>query len=487
MKNEKINDIFLNVIFVLCTLIQVDMSMFGIDVKTMLVSASVLVFLVAKLVTDKGFPDVKTDHIDIVVYVSGGFALAGMLYKLVLQPEGYGKYMTLLSLCLLYFAARNYVQDIRADMIFRGSIWNAVISLLLLCHFVVDADFVMPVSALFREGGILPWLILATSINVLGFCVYDGKEIWYGTNAVVDFFLLFIQDNAAATVMAGSMFLQTALRYMTRKKTVKRVTQMFFTFVFLLCNMALITNYTGLLTVNVSYNLELGVYLELILAVFGVWFFQTWDKDTDGHDEEDRVLPQFRGFFKKVSVAVSVVLVTAAAAVVRGTTMILPDVFGKLIALCLQGVETQTGMLEMAAAVYGNVGVMLVGYFMYGVLDTLRRDRLLRTSRHRKLFRIVSWVFVTQALVLTQSMASMPLYIIFVAVMLNEHHTINEDTMERLSECSERDKNDDGTKDQMKGEKAYETDHTDPMLQRGRNIGNRVKRFTQKAGWRRPD
>lgn len=465
MKNINLNDIFLRVLFVLCILIQVDVSVYGIGIKTILVAVSVLFFLAARLVIDQGFTDVKTAPVDIMVYVAGAFALAEMVYRLIVQLEEYGSYMTVLSFCLLYFAVRNYFLDIHADMIFFCSILNAVISILLLYHYIVDTGFVLPVAALLQEEGILPWLILALSINVLGFCVYDGKEIWYGANAVVDFFLLFIQGNAAAIVIAGSAFLQTALRYMPRRRTVRRLMQMFFVYAFLLCNMTLITNYTEFFSVEVSYDLELSVYMELVMACFGICFFHTWDKDSDENDDEDKVLVQFRGFFKKVSVIVFIILIATATAAAKGRTGILPDVFGRLVTLCLQGVDTQTGILEMTAALYGMPGVLMTGYFLYSVLDLLRKDRLVRTSRHRKLFRIVSWVFVVQALFLTQSAASMPIYIIFVTVMFNEHQAMNRDLMEQLNGYRERSLDDGDTTERVKGENADETDHSDSMLQ----------------------
>lgn len=483
MKKDR-NIVFLIVMLALCSLVQIDADIYDMDIKTVLVTVGVLLFLAAKLMTDRGFEDVRTDNIDIAVYVSGVIALAGMLYKVVLAPGEYGEYMTLLSLCLLYFAVRNYMGDICPDLIFLVSIFGAVISIPLLYHYMIDAEFVMPVSALLQDGGILPWLVLMIAINVLGYCIYDGKAIWYGANAIVGFFLLLIQNNAAAVIIAGAMFLQTALRYMTRKKLVRRVTQMFFAYVFLLCNMALITNYTELLEVELSYDLESSVYIELMFAVFGIWFFNIWDKSTNESDEEDMVLPQFRGFFKQISMIAMIFLMVIAAAVVRGRTDILPDAFGRLIALCRQGVESQTGILEAAAARYGIFGVILMGYFLYSVLETLRKNRLSRTSRHRKLFRIVSWTFVVQALFLTQSMTSMPLYIIFVAVMLNEQHVMNREMPERLQECNRNNQN---ISEQRKGENADEADHSDSVLQRGGNFGNRIKRFAQTAGRHRPD
>ncbi|MDE7029993.1 MAG: hypothetical protein K2P63_08450 [Lachnospiraceae bacterium] len=494
--NRDRNKIFLTVMFVVCILIQIDVNVFRINIKIALITVGVLIALSARLMTDRGFVEIKTDHIDRAVYLAGVLALAGMLSKVILDPQDYGKYMTLLSLCLLYFAARNYLQDISEDMLFLGSVLNAVPSILLLYHYFVDTDFQFPVSHLLQADAILPWLLLAVTVNVLGFCVDDGRQLWYGANAVVGFFLLFLQDNAAANVMAGAVFLQISLRYMTRRTTVRRVGLMFFAYALLLCNMALITNYTDILceeaAAKVSYDLELSVYAELMLAVFGVWFFHTWDKCDGESDEEDNLLPQFRGFFKKAAIMVFIVFSTAASAGIRGGTDIVPDVFGKAAELVFQSLKTQRGILEMAAVLYGIPGVILTGYFLYGVLDVLRKNRLLKTSRHRKVFRIVSWVFAVQALFLTQSMASLPLYLIFVAVMLNERGDM-ETAVEALPDkrcasgrvAAEWPKEHEA--EQKKGERANETDHSDSMLQRGRDPGGRAERTARKTRRHRPD
>lgn len=55
----------------------------------------------------------------------------------------------------------------------------------------------------------------------------------------------------------------------------KRAMQMMFVFVFIISNMSLLTNYTGVLLVETSYDLEHSVYLDLLLALGCVLFFIT--------------------------------------------------------------------------------------------------------------------------------------------------------------------------------------------------------------------
>lgn len=453
--SKYIDDAHLIMMLAVCCLFQIDPSILGADVKAILIIIFALLFLAARIVMDKGFAVVRRENIDIAAYASGAFALSNMAYKLFVRPDDSEKYMALLSLCILYFVIRNYCWNIGSDVIFLVSILNAAVSIVLLYRYLVGAELEVLVSALLKNGACLSWLVLSITINVIGFCIYDGKELWYGANAVIGFFLLFIQNNVAAAAIVFFMFWQTAAWYAPRKIMVKRVMQMFFAYAFLLCNMCLITNYTKLLKVELAYDLESGVYMELALAAFGAWFFHVWDKAADGENiddaDENAVLAQFGGFFKKARNIAIIMIAVIVAAAIRGKVNILAEVFEKLAALCRQSMESQTGIFEMANALYGMPGLIMAGGLVVGVACILTEYRKSMKSRQRKLFGIVSWVFVAQALFLTQSFASMPMYIIFIAIMLNGRGACVVE---------------------MKEEVTNEADNSDSVLQRGADLGD---------------
>lgn len=421
-----INDAYLIVMLAIYSLIQTDVSIVGVDVRTILTIALALVFLATRTVLDNGFRRIKRGRFDIAVYMAGAFALSNMAYKLFWSPNDFEKYITLLSLCILYFAIRNYCQNMGADIVAIASAFNSIVSVALLFHYLVAG--VKPAalaSGLLESGACLSWLVLAVTINVAGFCVCAGNGLWYGANAIIGFFLLFIQNNAVAAAIVFFMFLQMAVWYVPRKIMVRRIMQMFFAYAFLLCNMCLITNYTKLLKVEgLPYDLESGVYMELALAAFGVCFFHAWDKAADGGNigdlDKDAVLAQFRGFFKKAHNAALAMLAAVAIAVMRGGTNIPSEMFGKLVSLCRSGMEDQAGIFEPAVSLYGIPGAIMAGGLIFGVACMLAEYRQSKMSRHGKLFCVVSWVFAAQALLLTQSFASLPVYVIFIAVTLNE-------------------------------------------------------------------
>lgn len=420
-----INDAYLIIMLAIYSLIQTDVSIVGVDVRTILTIALALVFLAVRTVLDNGFRNIRRERFDIAVYAAGAFALSNMAYKLFWSPDDFEKYITLLSLCILYFAVRNCCQNMGADIVAIASAFNSAVAVALLCHYLVAGiEPAALASGLLESGACLSWLVLAVTINVAGFCVCAGNGLWYGANALIGFFLLFIQNNAVAAAIVFFMFLQIAVWYVPRKIMVRRIMQMFFAYAFLLCNMCLITNYTGLLDMEFPYDLESGVYMELALAAFGVCFFHAWDRTADGGNvedlDEDAVLAQFRGFFKKAHNVALALLAAVAIGVMRGDANIPLKMFEKLVSLCRSGMEGQTGIFESAVSLYGIPGAIMAGGFIFGLACMLAEYRQSRMSRHGKLFCVVSWVFAVQALLLTQSFASMPVYVIFIAVTLNE-------------------------------------------------------------------
>ena len=90
---------------------------------------------------------------------------------------------------------------------------------------------------------------------------------------------------------------------------VKRDMQLLFIYLFLLSNMSLLTNYTKVIQANVSFDLEHSVYIELLLAIGGVFFFTQWDKIPEGIDLERLVTRKLRRMFRFLMIAIEIVFV----------------------------------------------------------------------------------------------------------------------------------------------------------------------------------
>lgn len=412
--------------------------------KTMLLlGITLIVVLIHTLKQHKEKNELNWSHLDIVICVAGVCGFAVFVYKLIADPLNNEGAMTVLTLCLIYYLIRVRREAIGKDMIFLFSIFNAVISIMLLLQDVVNPELPLPIEWLLADNAILSWLLLAITVNVVGYCIYEGKEIWYGVNAAVGFLLLFIQKNVIAIGIMGVFFLLLPIVYMPTKRLIKNVMQMFFVYAFLLCNMSLLTGYTELIKVDVTYDLEISVYLELGLAIFGVFFFHYWDKYTTEEDDDRKLFPELREFFQKVLCVTGIVAVVFAAALIRGKTAIMPEIFGRIIEQGRAGLMNQVGSFETVAQSYGSIGVLVLLYLYYTMAYYLQRKKKTKVSRHQKLFRIVTGMFMIQSLFLTQSIITISIYLVFVISFLKD-----TDLFEK----------------KMRGEDTNEIDYSDSML-----------------------
>lgn len=131
------------------------------------------------------------------------------------------------------------------------------------------------------------------------------KQKFYFIIALAGYFLLFINRNVISIVLMGSCFMFFLLVYEPQREFVKRIMQMAFVYFFMLSNMSLLVNYTKLIQVECQYSLENSVYLELVIALAGVFFFSYWDKLPE---DEDRLLYEFQNAIKWILVGMSIIL-----------------------------------------------------------------------------------------------------------------------------------------------------------------------------------
>lgn len=439
---KTLEDIYLISILVIFNLILVDVDVLGLELKTAFL---LLVTLIVIYIHTIKKPKISFSRVpvDIAVCMAGACGLIVLICKLIAEPLEINGVVTVLTLSLVYYFLRVREEAVSKDAILIFSIANAVISLALLWHYLVDTEFVFPVALLWKEDTILSWLVLAITINVIGYCIYEGKQVWYGINAFIGFFLLFLQNNLIATGIVGLLFLVLPLEYKPAKRLIKHDMQLFFAYTFLYCNMSLITGYTGLIKAELTYDLELSVYMELLLAVFGVFFFHYWDKYTTEEDDDRKLLPELREFFQKTLLVAGILLAVFGLAVVRGSTAILPEVLGKLVEQGKAGIVAQTGSFETVAQRYGMLGVAFTLFLYYTILRSLVMRKRTKLSRHQKIFRVVTRMFVIQGLFLTQSIVTLPVYMVFIVAYLRDNGTFEK---------------------KERGEKTYEVDYSDSVL-----------------------
>lgn len=389
------------------------------------------------------------------------------------------------------------------------SVCSSVICILLLLYYLADGKCEALIALLVQDNAVAPWLVLCITLNVAAYCLQERGQIWYGGNMVLGSFLLALQKNVPALVIAWLVPLMLPIFCRPSKSLVRRAAQMGALYGFLVCNMSLITGYTPLAKEIVTYDLEISVYMELLLAATGVWFLQYWDRYTQDA-EEDTTVPEMREWCRK---AVAACLVTGAGIYTAAGGFVADDASGLqrtsqiLIEDVRKSLEFNTGLPEQMGQRLGMLGIALACFSFYMGIMWIRRTKGVRVRAH-KLYRLVIVVFLLQAAFLPQAMAVLPVYTIFFFLFMGAEEKqqqkikLNPAKEQRQMALEEKTQDDGNVIDedttvqcrtvqcrtgQRKGENADEANHSDSMLQRGGDAGNRLKRSAKKTKRHRPD
>lgn len=137
-----------------------------------------------------------------------------------------------------------------------------------------------------NTGATASYLMAVAVLIIFSYCTCEDKmqSYLFLMSATMNFFVLLINKNIVSIWLMIGILLWIPVLFRPTAELIKRAMQLLFVFAFLLCNMSLITNYTSMLAVGVSYNLEISVYLEMLLAIGGLVFFHYWDRLPEGTD-----------------------------------------------------------------------------------------------------------------------------------------------------------------------------------------------------------
>jgi len=453
----------------------------------------------------------------------------------------------LIYVCI--YGRKSFPQDIFVVY----SVCSSVICMLLLCYYLAGGICEPLLALLLQDNAVIPWLVLGITMNIIAYCFQEKGQVWYGGNIVLYAFLLALQKNIPGMVLAGLVPCVLPIFCRPSKLLARRAAQAGALYAFLLCNMSLITGYTPMPEGIVTYDLEVSVYMELLLALVGLWFFTYWDRYTKNVGEAVTV-PKMREWYKKVVTAcliTGVGVLAAAGLFAADDTSSLQGASQVIINDIKVNLESKSGLFEQMGQRFGMPGIIAVcGLFYLGILQ-MHRTKGWRVKAH-KLYRLMIAVFLLQAVFLPQTMVTLPVYIIFFFLFMGSkekqkkiiseeteeeepqsiplereeqvqdavpeaeesqntisekekepqpQNTVSEEEKEPQNTVSEEELqktapdegagekesngNEEDTTDQVKGENADEADYSDSMLQRGRDIGNRFKRFAKKIGWHR--
>ena len=287
----------------------------------------------------------------------------------------------------------------------------------LLLHFLLNRKFAAPLALLLeKEQALLTFVLLMVILAAEGYYRETDKirRSFYMLLALAGYFLLFLQKNIVGILLGGIGFLVSALVHKPEREQIKRISQLAFSYFFLLANMSLLQQLIPALKENGGYSMEGGVYLELLLASACVVFFAWWEKQS----EEEKYLPQYKKWMFRIAVGVSFVLLSLLVSGSRLAGMngksiaALCNISEKLQAYCVANDSTFTAVLGK----YGLLGII----WLFAVLFMVSK-RVWERSKRGKLppmFMTLCIMYLIQSVFFAGQAVTAPVYVVFLVEIL---------------------------------------------------------------------
>ena len=325
--------------------------------------------------------------------------------------------VVLISLSLLYFSFKR----LKA---FKSLYFDILLYLSLIVEAILLYGFISGISVkeLFinnaaDSGGIASFLFLPCMVSTYQYCMCRDRlrSGFYLMTAVISYFTLFLNHNIVSFWLMAVVFLAIPLVLRTTAGLVKRDMQLLFVYLFLLSNMSLLTNYTEVIRADISFELEHSVYIELLLAIGGAFFFTQWDKIPEGIDLERLVTRKLRRMFRFLMIAIEIVF---AGFILGGEVWKeLPDKIGTgmiksfAVPLAVEAGNVTSGFLMMLRQdVIGSVLILVIAVLL---IIRIRKNHNFGKSVTNVL-GLFSAVFGVEILFWTPCAWSLPFYLMII-------------------------------------------------------------------------
>lgn len=355
------------------------------------------------------------------------YAFIKIIYKIIITNEknlvSYEYEMTILALSALFFLilSKPELKVHYFDILCYSAL--VIFALLLMKYFCGDgADAVAAVLMKDKEG-IASYTILVCIVGLWQYlkCKDRFRSFFYIGVLVIGFLVLFVNQNRVSIWIMAMVFLAVPIIQRPTAELVKKDMQMFFVFLFMLCNMSLLTNYTKLLLVDIYYDLEQSVYLELLAAIGGVFFFKYWDRIPEGADLRRLVMRKMRRGYQFLLKLLSIIFIGILLG--GNCWSSLTDGFGvaavkgfavPLITEVYQG-KSAFYLCFGQFGVFGSLLILIVCVFL--IAELRKNYRLDKPATG--LLTLVASVFLMQLLFWKVSISVLPIYWIFTVLAVS--------------------------------------------------------------------
>lgn len=303
------NEIFLAALLLVSMLMVVDFEVIGLRLNILLLFILSIIYICYEMVFMRDvnpFPLRPRKVADLVVLVLLGWNLLSMIGKLFqdlrLGAIDYQFEVTCIVFSLLYFLMKesNELHDWCFDLIIDSGL--LVIITMLLCY-LYDIRLMKIMSEIMSDSGkCASYLLLPCTACVFRYdmCRDNRSSLFYLLTASLGFFTLLINHNIISLWVMAIVFFAAPVLMKPTAEFVKRDMQLCFIYFFMMSNMGLLTNYTQLIQKEIDINLEQSLYLDLLIAAGGVFFYIYWSKIPEGVDRNRLIMKKMRRGYASV-------------------------------------------------------------------------------------------------------------------------------------------------------------------------------------------
>lgn len=362
-----------------------------------------------------------------MVAILAAYSLIRILYKIVITNEenleSFGYEIVVLAMAALYvlIMSRPVFREFYFDILLYSSL--VVFALLLIKYFCGNGVDGAIAVLLQDKSGIGSYTVLVCMAGVWQYIKCEDKlrSFFYLGVLVIGFFVLFVNQSRVSFWIMAAVFIAVPILQRPTAELVKRDMTVFFIYLFLLCNMSLITSYTNLLYIDVTFDLEQSVYLELLIALGGICFFRYWDRIPEGVDLRRLVMRRMRRGYQFLLRSMSVI----AAGMILGGNLWkeLPDRFGmkawKGFAIPLiDEINQEKSTFYLCFEQFGVIGsLLLLSLCVLLVAELKKKYRFDKPVTG--MLVLISGVFLAQLLFCKVSISILPVYWMFLILAIS--------------------------------------------------------------------
>ena len=422
----KMNEIFLAALLLVSMLVLVDFEIMGMQLNVFLLFIMALIYICYRAVFMRNtapFTLRPQQMVDLVVLILLGwnlFSIIGKLFQdLTLGAINYQFEVTCIVLSFLYFLVKdnNELHDWYFDLIIDSGL---LVIIAMLLYYLCGVQSTGILSAIMNDSGeCASYLLLPCAACVFRYnmCRDQRSSLFYLLTAAMGFFTLLINHNIISLWLMSLVFFAAPVLMKPTAEFVKRDTQIGFLFFFMMSNMGLLTNYTQLIQKEIAISLEQSLYMDLLIAAAGVFFYIYWSMNPEGVDRDRLVMNNLRRGYASALLLIGIIFLSIVAGGDRWRE--LPDTKGAAM-LKSFAIPLVDEIKNCKNAWIYCMGKNSACFLIILVLTTLLAVRIIRNQSHDKpltgSFLIISLMIFIETFFLVPCSNILPIYLLIIVM-----------------------------------------------------------------------